>query len=88
MSETCPLCAADLRGAPIPQEYLDRGLYSSGSTHYSRIIGHEVSGVYDGVLFWSCPDCGGAWHRWPEKSRTRAAAQSYVDAVNAAVAVR
>jgi uncharacterized Zn finger protein len=29
------------------------------------LIGHEVLGVYDGVLYWSCAICGHAWNRWP-----------------------
>lgn len=36
------------------------------ATHFRREIGHEVRGVYDGVLFWSCPDCGHAWPRWDD----------------------
>ena len=27
-------------------------------------IGHEIRGVYDGVLFWSCARCGEVWNRW------------------------
>jgi hypothetical protein len=45
---------------------------------YSRVIGIEVSEVYDGVLFWQCPDCGGRWHRWPENGPYRAQAEPYV----------
>ena len=30
-----------------------------------QLIGHEVRGVYDGVLFWSCGACGHIWNRWP-----------------------
>ena len=29
-----------------------------------RIIGHVVRGVYDGVLVWSCADCGHVWPRF------------------------
>lgn len=29
------------------------------------LCGHEVLGVYDGVLFWSCP-CGHYWPRFAE----------------------
>ena len=39
------------------------------TTHFSRVMGHEVRGVYDGVLFWSCPDCGHAWPRWTDGGR-------------------
>jgi ribosomal protein L37AE/L43A len=27
------------------------------------IRGHEIRGVYDGVLFWSCDDCRWHWAR-------------------------
>lgn len=29
-------------------------------------VGVEVTGVYDGILFWRCTACRTAWHRWPE----------------------
>jgi hypothetical protein len=28
------------------------------TTHYSRVIGVEYQGGYDGVSEWACPDCG------------------------------
>jgi len=60
-NEKCPHCDADLRGEPIPVE--SRRHYGD-STHYSRLIGIEIPGVYDGVLYWQCPDCGRRWNRW------------------------
>lgn len=45
---------------------------------YSRKIGIEVWGLYDGVCYWKCPDCGADWLRdglpdrvgiWFEKTR-------------------
>lgn len=60
---TCPACQSDLGGNPIPEEHLDT---YGGETHYSRQIGIEVRGVYDGVLIWQCPDCGHMWPRFPE----------------------
>lgn len=39
-----------------------------GST-YTHLIGVEVQGVYDGVLYWMCPRCESAFHRWPEGHR-------------------
>ncbi len=33
---------------------------------YSRLIGVEIPGVYDGVLYWLCPDCNGTFHRWDD----------------------
>jgi len=67
---TCKLCDADLRGKAIPQEYLDKGYYSKGSTHYSRLIGIEILGGYDGIQYWKCPDCGGMWDRFTGKEVT------------------
>lgn len=59
--DTCPACGANLQGSPIPQEHIDKGCYSPGSTHYSRRIG-----IYDmerdRTVAWHCPDCG---HEWP-----------------------
>ena len=60
--DTCPACKSDLRGGKIPQEYIDQGYYPLSVTHYSRLLGIEVPGEYDGVLIWNCPDCG---HYWP-----------------------
>lgn len=34
---------------------------------YSRVIGVEVPGVYDGVLFYRCPDCGIEWDRFERR---------------------
>ena len=68
--EICPHCKHDMRGVPIPTENL-RHYYPIGTPteelrpkFYSRIIGVNHSGVYDGVLYWMCPDCGGTWHRF------------------------
>jgi predicted RNA-binding Zn-ribbon protein involved in translation (DUF1610 family) len=81
-AEVCPSCKADLRGKPIPEEYLRAGHYGEwdGVTprFYSRIVGIEVRGVYDGVLYWQCPDCGHKWHRWPEGHHLRRKAEYYV----------
>lgn len=72
----CPHCGADLRGKEIPAEY-QKPMYG-GQTHYSRIIGVQVRGVYDGVLFWKCPDCAHGWHRWPEGHRLHQIAERYM----------
>lgn len=75
-SETCPHCGHSLQGEAIPRD--DRRAYGH-STHYSRAFGHEIFGVYDGILFWSCPDCGKAWHRWPPGTELYARAAPYVN---------
>ena len=49
------------------------------SREYSRAIGVEVPGTYDGILYWQCPDCGHRWHRWPVHSPMQYAAQPYID---------
>lgn len=56
----CPECNADWRGKLIPKK--NRHLYSSD--HYSRLIGIEIQGGYDGVSFWECPDCHSRWDRF------------------------
>lgn len=61
--QNCPECEADFQGAPIPEK--SQHMYG-GKTHFSRRIGIEITGVYDGVLIWMCPDCG---HMWPRFER-------------------
>lgn len=62
MNDVCKLCDADLRGAPIPQESIDKGYYAPGATHFSRLIA-----IYDWdrdrTVAFQCPDCGGRWDR-------------------------
>lgn len=79
-TDRCPHCDTDLTGSPIPVEHRDS--HYGGSTHYSRTVGIEVRGVYDGVLFWTCPDCGLAWHRWQPGSHIRDRAEPYVQQWN------
>lgn len=43
-------------------------MYAYEGATFSREEGHVFPGTYDGVLFWTCPDCGRARHRWPEGS--------------------
>lgn len=65
---TCPHCGSDQRDGQIPQEAVDLGYYGPPTTepqYYFRTIGMEIRGVYDGILFWICPDCTGTWNRWP-----------------------
>ena len=42
------------------------------------VVGIEVGGVYDGVLFWECIEDGTKWHRWPEGHRLHAEAEGYM----------
>ena len=38
----------------------------------------EIQGVYDGTLYWECPDCGGTWHRWSPQHRLHTLAAKYI----------
>lgn len=55
--EECPLCGVSLLGEPIPEEYRE---YYAG-THYKREIGVEIPQFYDGIYFYTCPDCRHEW---------------------------
>jgi hypothetical protein len=39
--------------------------YTHNGNHYSHAVMVEVRGVYDGGLYFMCPNCRGTWHRWP-----------------------
>lgn len=74
--EQCPKCHASMQGEIIPPEYAATyGLH----THYSRQIGVKVAGVYDGVLYWRCPDCGHRWHRFQPGHHLHTLAEVYVN---------
>ena len=48
-------------------------------THLRREIGRGgLHPVYQGVLFWECPDCGGQWHRFTIASREHHWAKKYM----------
>jgi rubredoxin len=36
----------------------------SAPRRFSRLMGIEIQGTYDGVLYWMCPDCKAGWHRF------------------------
>lgn len=56
------------------------------ATHWRREIGHEIQGVYDGILFYTCPDCGWAWNRWVQSTdRLHQIAALYVEENNSKV---
>ena len=61
-AEICPNCEKSWRGSPIPKQH--RHLYAPGSTHYSNLIGVEISGYYDGIIYWKCPHCGSTFRRF------------------------
>ncbi len=43
------------------------------------VVGQQIQGVYDGVLFWGCIGCEVTFHRFPEGDPRRARAEKYVD---------
>jgi hypothetical protein len=83
MLENCPHCGTNLIDKEIPIESLKRGLYGEwdGKTpqYYYRTVGVEIPGVYDGTLYWQCPDCDEKWHKFPEGSRLHRRAAPYVN---------
>lgn len=74
--DNCPHCGVSLLGEPIPEAR--RELFG-GATHFKREIMVEVRGVYDGGLYFICPDCGHRYHRWPEGHWLRERARVYVE---------
>lgn len=71
--EHCPKCGKDLA-----TEVEEDGQMKMGS----RIIGVEIRGVYDGTLYWLCPDCDIAFHRWPDGHPFHVRAQRFIDQHN------
>jgi predicted RNA-binding Zn-ribbon protein involved in translation (DUF1610 family) len=65
----CPQCGSDWRDAPIPEAEHRKDRYGviAPVQYYSRLIGIEIRGGYDGISFWRCPDCGAQWDRFTEK---------------------
>lgn len=62
----CPRCLSKWEGDPIPENIRQ---YYGDKTHWSKLIGVEVPGVYDGVLLWECPACKTKFPRfdWAQK---------------------
>lgn len=67
LDSTCPRCGTVLD-------------YEKDGHQYSHVIGVEITGIYDGVLFWQCPFCDGRWHRWQPGTRQYERAEEYVSA--------
>ena len=57
----CPECQSDWRGSPIPEE--NKHHYGTNSGYFSRLIGVEIYGGYDGTDHWRCPDCASTFRR-------------------------
>lgn len=50
-----------------------------------RVCGHEVRGVFDGVLYWSCMACGWAWERDGHQGKRAEVGEQYVAAIQSSV---
>ncbi|MEK6832530.1 MAG: hypothetical protein AABY32_00655 [Nanoarchaeota archaeon] len=57
----CPECKCSWDDGPIPEK--DRDNYSY-PYRFSRLIGIEYQGEYDGISAWQCPDCKTIWNRF------------------------
>ncbi len=73
----------DVQAAQFGRCYcLPHGEREPDDRFYSRTIGIEVRGVYDGVLYWQCPDCGFAWQRFDPGTRLANKAVAFIDQQN------
>ena len=53
-----------LKKRPWEEDYHDGTPCTCGPRYYSRRIGIEIQGSYDGVSYWQCPDCNAKWNRF------------------------
>lgn len=70
-ADDCPLPRGVDRCSCLP--YGERALEDR---FFSRLIGVEIRGVYDGIAYWRCPDCGLRWHRFPPPGRISEAVEA------------
>lgn len=54
----CLKCKASFDGGPIPENIRE---HYSPPYRWSRLIGIQISSLYDGVSYWRCPDCKYTW---------------------------
>ena len=47
------------------------GYENAAARRYSRLIGVEVRGIYDGVAYRQCPECPAAFHRFHAGDKRR-----------------
>lgn len=66
--DNCPHCGLNLNGGLIADVVGEEVARSYEGAFWRREIGVEVPEVYDGTLYYRCPECGGEWHRWSESS--------------------
>lgn len=76
----CPKCNAQWKGEDIYEKfkslYKDKsekeildiassyGWTKENKKCFSNLIGLQIQGVYDGVLYWKCPNCQTQWGRF------------------------
>lgn len=51
----CPHCTTSLLGEPIPRNIRE---HYSGN-YWKREVGYEDPDLYDGIYYYTCPDCRG-----------------------------
>ena len=54
----CPECGKSWDGGEISEGIR---CHYSPPYRWSRLLGIEVVGGYDGISYWQCPDCGAKW---------------------------
>lgn len=74
---TCNSTCAD-RWEKRTEQCKENHYYSKSAKYFYKTIAVEVHGVYDGALYYMCPDCNGTWHRWPETHRLFEAAAPFI----------
>lgn len=53
-------CFSDLSDVELADKVAES--YGDRAGHFSRLIGIEIEGRYDGVSLWQCPDCQHTWN--------------------------
>lgn len=82
MHENCPHCGVSLIAEPLPPVADPNGTQLPGSVN-EKVMGIEIPEVFDGVLYWMCLSCRGAWHYWTtEWGRRYEAARWHVRLAN------
>lgn len=60
----CPECGESWDAGDIPKK--DRKNYSE-PFKWSKLVGIEIRGGYDGISQYECPFCKAKWDRWTEE---------------------
>lgn len=61
----CPRCLSSWDGGPIPEKYHE---HYSPPYRWSKLIGIEIQGLYDGIHHWQCPCCNTTFPRYHESA--------------------